>query len=137
MKTENKNSSQVQHNNVQGLALWTGAWVVSMALATFGPQFLWNDFPALSIGAILLNVILGIGMILANRNYLDRLDELQRKIQLEAMAFSLGLAVVLGLAYSLLDVTNLVYFDAEISHLVILIGLTYFAGTLIGQYRYR
>ena len=42
-----------------------------------------------------------------------------------------------GLAYSNLDVTNLIPFDAEISHLVILMALTYMVGIAAGIRRYR
>ncbi len=70
-------------------------------------------------------------MILANIRHLKGIDELQRKIQLEAMGIALGLAVMAGLAYSSLDQTNIISYNAEISHLVILIGVTYMAGILI------
>ena len=119
------------------LAYWTGAWVLTMALVSFGPKFIWNENNTLTIIGILVNLAIGIGVIFANKKHLNSLDELQRKIQLEAMAISLGVAVVFGLSYSMLDVTNLITYDAEISHLVILIGLTYLGGTLIGNLRYR
>ncbi|MCF4100080.1 hypothetical protein L1I30_00230 [Gillisia sp. M10.2A] len=119
------------------LAAWTLAWVLTMALASFGPKFLWDSNSTLSILAIILNLAIGIGMILANKRHLNSLDELQRKIQLEAMAISLGAAVVFGLSYSLLDTTNVITYDAEISHLVILIGITYLGGILIGNSRYQ
>lgn len=76
-------------------------------------------------------------MILANKKYLNDLDELQRKIQLEAMAVALGIAVVAGLSYSMLDVWNLISYDAEISHLVIIIGLTYLTSSIVGNLRYK
>ena len=76
-------------------------------------------------------------MILANKRHINSLDELQRKIQLEAMGISLGTAVVFGLSYSLLDTTNVITYNADISHLVILIGITYLASILIGNMRYR
>ena len=119
------------------LAYWTGAWVLTMALVSFGPKFLWNENTTLTIIAILVNLAIGIGVIFANKRHLNSLDELQRKIQLEAMSLSLGIAVIFGLSYSMLDITNLISYDAEISHLVILIGLTYLAGTIIGNMRYR
>ena len=53
------------------------------------------------------------------------------------MALSLGVGLVVGLAYSNLDVTNIIAFDAEISHLVILMGLTYGAGIFIGLRKFR
>jgi len=85
----------------------------------------------------LINFIVGIGMIMANIRHLKGLDELQRKIQLEAFGIALGLAVVAGISYSSLDQANIISYNAEISHLIILIGITYMAGVLIGNSRYR
>jgi hypothetical protein len=76
-------------------------------------------------------------MILANKRHLNGLDELHRKVQLESLALALGVAVVGGLSYSMLDVANVISYDAEISHLVILIGLTYLVATVVGLTRYK
>ncbi len=119
------------------MAFWTFAWTASMALATFGPKYIWAENTAFTVIAILLNAGLGAGMILANIRHLKGLDELHQRIQLEAMAVALGVGVVGGLSYSLLDTTNVMQGDAEISVLVILIGLTYLAGSIVGQFRYR
>ena len=124
------------HKSTYRLALWTGAWVLSVALATFGPKFLWEGAAFWSAAAIALNLLVGLGMILANRNLFNRLDELQRKIQLEALAVTLGLAVVFGLAFSMLDIANLIQSDAEIGFLVGFIGITYLLATLINTRRY-
>ena len=64
------------------------------------------------------------------------MDELQRKIQLEALGISLGLAVIAGLSFSLLDQTDLIPFDAEIGFLVGFIGITYMIALLINRRRY-
>ena len=130
------NRAATTRANTLRLAGWTGAWLVTMALAVFGPRFLWESNTAATVFAILLNVAAGFGMILANIRHLKGLDELQQKIQLEAMGLALGVAVVVGLAYSSLDVTNVIPWDAEISNLVILVALTYIAGVFIGQRRY-
>lgn len=122
---------------IKQLALWTFLWTASMALAAFGPKFLWDGNTALTLAAVLLNAILGVAMILMNIKHLNALDELQKKIQLEAMALALGVGVIGGLNYSLFDTTNLIAADAEISFLVIVISITYMAGMLIGQKRYR
>ena len=123
--------------NTARLGLWTGAWVLTMAVANFGPTFVWQSHKLITILAILINLGIGIGMIMANKRHLHGLDEMHQKIQLEAMALSLGVGLVAGLAYSNLDITNLITFDAEISHLVILMGLTYIAGIFAGQRKYR
>ena len=119
------------------LKYWTSAWVVTQALAVFGPQYIWQSNKLLTSLALLINLAMGAGMIMANKRYLNGLDELQRKIQTEAMALCLGVGLVAGLGYSTLDVTNLIPMDAEISHLVILMCLTYLAGILLGRRKYQ
>jgi hypothetical protein len=119
------------------LGFWTLAWVLSMALATFGPRFVWDGNESLTILGIIVNMLIGLGMILANKHHLRSLDDLQQKVHLEAMALALGLAVVVGLAYSNLDIANVIDQDAEISHLVLLIGVTYLTSVVVGMRRYR
>jgi len=122
--------------NTLRLGYWTGAWLITMAIAVFGPLLVWQN-NALTGAAIVINVAVGVGMIVANKHHLEGLDELQQKIQLEAMALALGVGLVFGLGYSTMDVTNLISADAEISHLVMLIGLTYGAGVIIGRRKYQ
>lgn len=119
------------------LAFWTGAWLITMALSSFGPKLLWDFNNTYSIMAIMLNLLVGIGMIVANKNHILSMDELEKKIHLEAMAIALGIAIVVGLAYSNLDISNVISGDAEISHLVILCSLTYLVGILVGTKRYQ
>lgn len=119
------------------LAIWTGMWLCTTAFATFGPLLLWNKDPLYSVLGIALTTIVGLKMVLVNINYINGLDELHKKIHIEAMAVSLGVAVVLGLSYSMLDTVDVIPFDAEISHLVIIIGITYLVGTIIGNLRYK
>ncbi|MHA6249346.1 hypothetical protein ACXYMU_15500 [Pontibacter sp. CAU 1760] len=137
MKHQKEDWATLNRKNTVHLAIWTIAWTASMALATFGPLFIWEENSVMTILAILLNAGLGIGMMLANIRHLKGLDELEQKIQLEAMGVALGVGVVGGLSYSLLDTTNVIAGDAEISVLVILIALTYMAGIFIGKIRYR
>jgi hypothetical protein len=118
------------------LALWTWSWVASLAVATFGPKFIWDDHQLLTVLAISVNLANGIMMIIANRNCFYNMDELQRRIHLESLAITLGLAVIVGLSFSLLDQTDLINFDAEISFLVGFIGITYMITLLINRSRY-
>ena len=129
-------AARIKRNTLR-LGYWTLAWVLSMAVAAFGPRLIWDFHPLLSITAIFINLGIGVGMILANKLHLQGLDELQQKIQLEAMALSLGVGLVGGLGYSLLDITQLISSDAEISHIVILMSLTYMGGVVAGNRRYK
>lgn len=118
------------------LAAWTWSWVATLAIATFGPIFIWDDHQLLTVLAISVNLANGVLMIIANRNFFNTLDELQRKIHIEALAITLGLVVIAGLSFSLLDKTNLISFDAEIGFLVGFIGITYMIALLINRRRY-
>jgi len=60
--------------NTKQLAFWTFAWTLSMALATFGPGFIWADQTSLTVIEILLSFGIGVKMILANRNLIKNLD---------------------------------------------------------------
>jgi hypothetical protein len=118
------------------LTLWGMLWTGSMALATFGPKFIWDENVTLTILGVVINALLGLGMILMNIKHINSLDDLQKKIHLDAMGIALGVGIVGGLSYTLLDITNLITQDAEISFLVIFITLTYLIALLIGQKRY-
>ena len=134
---EKQNYNTQTKKNTINLAIYTALWTVSLAIATFGPIFFWEGNKTLTFIGVVVNAIFGVLMILVNIKHLNGLDELQKKIQLEAMGIALGVGIVGGLSYSLLDTTNLITQDAEISFLIILIALTYMAGIIIGQKRYK
>lgn len=137
MNTKPENWADMTRKNTKNLAFWTLTWVLTMAVASFGPKLIWNFDRTISAVVIALSTLIGIGMIQSNRRYLNGLDEMQRKLSLEAMAIALGVGVVGGLSYSMLDIANVVSFDAEIAHLAVLIGVTYLIGIVVGNLRYR
>jgi hypothetical protein len=89
-------SKKTIRTNVR-LGLWTLAWVITMAIVTFGPKFLWAGNDTLTIAGIALNLSIGLGIIFANYRHIQSLDELHQKVQLEATALALGIAVVVDL----------------------------------------
>ncbi|MBZ9619553.1 hypothetical protein [Psychroflexus lacisalsi] len=127
---------KTKKQQILNLAGWTWSWVATLALATFGPRFIWDDHQLLTILFVGLNFANGVAMIIANRSFFNSLDEMQRKIQLEALGITLGLAVIFGITYSLLDTTNLIANDAEIGFLVGIIGVTYMVSLLVIRKRY-
>lgn len=127
----------VRNRKIKKLAAWTWTWVATMAIATFGPKFIWDDHVFLSIFSLMVNFSTGILMILANRDLFNHFDELERKIHLEAIALTLGLTVVVGLTFSLLDQQDFIPFDADISFLVMFIGITYLVSVLVNSRRFK
>jgi len=127
---------QKQFNNTKKLAFWTLIWVLATALATFGPEFIWENslFTYAGVGLFLIT---GAAMILANRKHILNLDELQQRMHLEAMAISLGVAVVLGLGLSILEQQDLLGFKMDFAFMTIVISLTYLAGLAINTRRFK
>jgi hypothetical protein len=126
-----------QQKNTLRLKYWTGAWVLTYALAAFGPKSVWDFHAGLTIFAVVFNLAVGFGMIVANKQYVQGLDEMHRKIFLDAGALSLGVGLVCGLGYELLEDIRLITFQPEISHLVILMCLTFLAGLVMGHRKYQ
>jgi len=138
MNNQNTESStwaaNIVKNTVQ-LAWWTAAWLVTMALAKFGPLYIWESNKVLTSLAILINLLVGFGMIMANKRHLKGLDEMQQRIQLNAMALSLGIGLVAGMGYANLAI--LIPFKADISHVIIMMALIYLAGMFAGIRKYQ
>ena len=62
---------------------------------------------------------------------------MQQKILLEAMALALGVGLVVGLSYELLEDIKLITFEPEIPHIVILMGITYIFAVISGHRKYQ
>ena len=129
-------TQRATRNTIQ-LFVWTLAWVGSLALASFGPKFLWAHQPGISWIAIALNVALGIGWIVAHARYLRRSEELQRKILLDATAIALGVGLVGGFAYAAAENVKLIAFESDIAFLSVLMAVVYIVATVAGNLRYR
>ena len=122
--------------NHRRILYWIFAWTVTMVLADKAELYEWHSSALVSILAIVINAGIGVGMIVTYMRFLTELDELQRKIQLDSLALSLGVALVGSFSYSLL-VTAKFITDAEISDIILLMGITYMVGLIVGQVRYR
>jgi len=140
MNDQNSSTNQYaisNRKNTSRLRNWTLAWLVTSALAVFGPKLIWDFDSLLTILGVIINLAVGFGMIWANKQHLRGLDELQQKIFLEAGALSLGVGLVCGLAYAVLEDIRLINFEPEIAHVVILMCLTFLAGMVNGHRKYR
>tara|TARA_B110000003_G_C16167840_1_gene346257 strand:- start:89 stop:475 length:387 start_codon:yes stop_codon:yes gene_type:complete len=114
---------------------WTFAWVASIAFLTGGVNSLWDSLLITKIG-LLINLAIGIGMIIANKNLFKTYDELQKKIQFEAMAVTLGLVVVVGLVYEISFDFGVINKEPEFEYLMLFISFSYIASNIINAKRY-
>tara|TARA_B100000686_G_scaffold153072_1_gene160450 strand:+ start:311 stop:736 length:426 start_codon:yes stop_codon:yes gene_type:complete len=123
--------------NTKRLFIWSLVWVLATAGVAFGPKNLWNFNTLLTIIAVLIHIGIGLGMIRVFKQFLLELDELQRKIHLDAMAISLGIGLVFGCSYEMLEDIKLIPFQPEIAHVIILMSLTYVVGAFLGHRKYQ
>ena len=99
---------------------WVFAWVVSTAILSAGVNNLWDNVLITKIG-LFINLAIGIGMIIANKNLFKHYDELQKKIHFESMALTLGLTVVVGLVYEISFDFGVINSEPEFEYLVLFI----------------
>ncbi|MCW8926468.1 MAG: hypothetical protein OQJ84_09440 [Xanthomonadales bacterium] len=137
LKTDSTDWATANKRNTTRLGYWTFTWVATMAVAAFGPKLIWSYATVPTIIAVLVNLGVGFGMIVANRRYLRGLDELHQKIFLDAGALTLGVVLVCGLSYELLNEVRLISFEPQFSHLAILMSVTFLIGMISGHRRYQ
>ena len=135
--TDMCDSTPQTKKNTKRLFIWSVVWVLATAGVAFGPKNLWNFNTLLTIIAVLIHIGIGLGMIRVFKQFLLGLDELQRKIHLDAMAISLGIGLVFGCSYEMLEDIKLIPFQPEIPHLMIVMYLTYAIGAVIGVRKYQ
>lgn len=139
-KPEQSITNEYQDRNFQNtgnLKKWVVAWVVSMAIALFAPKYVWDFNTLFTIIGVTINLAIGFGLLLANRAYLRGLDEMQQRIMFDAMGLTLGVGMVVGLSYEILEDIKLITFQPEIGHLVVIMCLTYLAGIIAGHRKYK
>ena len=123
--------------SILALAIWTAAWVASLAIAKFGSAAMGESSAAVSWILIAVNVAVGVGWIIAHARYLRGVDDLQRKILMDALAVALGAGLVGGLAFSVAGSAGLIAFDSDIAFASILMGVVYLVAVAAGTLRYR
>ena len=134
---ENTKAVERAWGSVLMLAIWTVVWIATLALAKFGPETLWDSQPVVSWIAVAVNLAAGAGWIVAHARYLRGVDDLQRKIFMDAIAVALGAGLVGGFAYSAASTAGLISFDSDIAFLSVLMSIVYLLAIAAGFVRYR
>ncbi len=120
----------------KNLAFWTVAWVLTFFLLASGPNELWNS-KSITIIALIINVIVAVGMLLSNRDLFEYYDELQKKVQLEAMAITLGISVIFGCLFEQTYKLGLINLKPKLHIFIMFIYMTYLIAVIINSRRYK
>ena len=127
--------SERDRRNQLRLVGWIFAWAATWVLASAAISRGWVPGGAAAITVTLLHVLLGGAMMLAYRRFLREADELQRRIQLEALALGFGAALVGAAAYRLLERAGAIG-ATDVSDVIMILAVAYSVGVLAGQRRY-
>ncbi len=127
--------SERDRRNQLRLVGWIFAWAATWVLASAAISRGWVPGGAAAITVTLLHVLLGGAMMLAYRRFLREADELQRRIQLEALALGFGAALVGAAAYRLLERAGAIG-ATDVSDVIMILAVASSVGVLAGQRRY-
>ena len=133
----NESKNFTPPEKVKTLAFSTTVWLITMAIVAFGPTLLWDNQTSITLLAIVLNLLAGLFVIKSNLQYWNSLDEMMKRVHLNAMGIALGLGIVGGLSFSLLETSDIIQSEFDLSFMVILMGLSYLISIMIGMKRLR
>lgn len=127
--------TESDRRNLNRANVWLALWLVAFA----GSTFLIKGVGATGSGpagwiVAAMPIAVGLGAMLAYGRYLRQADELQRRIQLQALALGFGVAFFFGFGYRLLEKVGAPI--ADISDVSIVMTFFYFVGLWIGRRRY-
>tara|TARA_Y100000768_G_scaffold348464_1_gene297404 strand:- start:115 stop:501 length:387 start_codon:yes stop_codon:yes gene_type:complete len=122
--------------NSKNVIIWTIVWLISFAFLVLGPKELWQNTTITAIAA-LVNFILIIAMLFANKNQFDNFDEFEKTVQLNAIALSLFLTIFVGLFFIGIYKSGLMNYEPQIDHLVVFSALTYIFSTIFIFKKYQ
>lgn len=115
---------------------WTFAWMASLTVSNNAAQHDWWSAEWITWLSIAFNFALGVWLMMRFLRLLRGMDDLQRKIQLDALAFSFGVTLVGTITYSLLVTWGYIT-DEEVTDIFMLMCVTYSASTVFSTLRYR
>jgi len=120
--------------NLNRANVWLAFWLVSFAASTFIIKSEVTSTGIVGWIVAAIPTVVGLGAMLAYGRYLRQADELQRRIQLQALAVGFGVAFFFGFGYPLLEKVGAP--TADISDVSVLMAFFYFVGLWLGRRRY-
>jgi hypothetical protein len=134
LKRDDYDARSVKDNLV--LVAWIFMWMAALTVADKAALYGWWSAEWITVLAIAVHVLLGFVVILKFMHMLRGMDDLQRRIQLDALSLALGISMVGCAAYSLLVTWGYIV-DEEVSDIFMLMCVSYAASVLVGSLRYR
>lgn len=134
MNPQQENWQALQKSNTLKLAASTSLWLLSFAFLSFID---WSNSPGIKLIALSLNIAAGVYMIMRNRAHLLGLDELQQRIQLNAMGTTLGIGLISFPILITLNQAGILSEESDVTVLLVVMSLCYLGAVVVGQLRYK
>ncbi|MDE0746720.1 MAG: hypothetical protein OSB23_03005 [Porticoccaceae bacterium] len=124
--------------NANTVNLWMLLWAATFVGADLMIEFTndWYYFIEIMLLAIALHLGATIVMILKFKRLLKQLDEMEKKIQLDAIALAAGAALAGCSVGSILDNSNLIA-SVDTNSIIIILCFTYMCALIVGRIRLR
>ena len=126
-------ATERDQKNRRRIVVWSLLWVVPFLGTNIAIKNDWINSDGLALAATV--GVTGLGLLLAYRRFISNADELMQKIQLDALALTVGVGVVAGFSYTLLEGAGIVA-DADVMTLIVVMVATYIAGVVVGLRRF-
>ncbi|GAB2518448.1 hypothetical protein [Microbulbifer agarilyticus] len=125
---------QDNRNERQGIK-WGIAWVISLAAAGIPARLELYDSVWITLASTAVNLFFAMGFLRAYKNFITGADELERKIQLEALALACAGGLLVFSGGTILFAGGLIP-EPNAATLLGALGISYIAGIVQARLRY-
>ena len=133
---EHCHGTKKDRGNQNRILFWTFSWTLSWVLVSLGLKKDWLPDVIMGIGGTLICAVLGGCMMLAYGRYLREADELRRKIELESFALAVGVGLIGGVSFWILEKSGVIGEWKAFDITVLLICFTHGIAVFLGHRRY-
>lgn len=120
-------------NKVNLLAL---LWAITLLITSASIEYTWHSSMLFISTIFTVHTVIGVLMVFSFRKFLKELDDLERKIQLDALALSVGITIISFSSSSILSVAGIIE-KLDQSALIVVMAATYMVGIVVGRIKYR
>ena len=120
-------------NRVNLLAL---LWAGTLAITSMSREYTWHSNMLFISIIFTVHTFIGLLMVFSFRKFLKELDDLERKIQLDALALSVGITIISFSSTSILSMAGIIE-KLDQSSLIMLMAASYMVGIVVGRIKYR
>lgn len=121
-----------------GATYWSLAMALAIVIGCAASVFLPTQKLLVGVLSVIAYLSISTGAIRAHIRWLKALDEMQRTIQLESMAFTLGALWIAFGSLLILNAARIIYIDhLTVALLAVLAGIVWNLGILYGKRKYQ